>query len=94
MGRKEQLVDHALVSAAKEIQVDSYEENDGGGIIKKRISNKGRGKSASARTIVAFKRGHHCYFVYGFEKNEKDNITLNEERALKLVAKIIVILYR
>lgn len=82
--------DDSLVEAAKEIRTNSYEANYGGGVVKKRIANRGRGKSGSARTIVAFKKGNHCYFVYGFEKNEKDNITLNEEKALKLVAKALL----
>ena len=82
--------DDALVEAAKEIRINIYEANYGGGVVKKRIANRGRGKSSSARTIVAFKKGNHCYFVYGFEKNEKDNITLNEEKALKLVAKALL----
>ena len=84
---KSKIDDVSLVEAAKEIKINIYETNYGGGIVKKRIANKGRGKSSSVRTIVAFKKGTHCYFVYGFEKNEKDNITLNEEKALKLVAK-------
>jgi hypothetical protein len=82
--------DDALVEAAKEIRTNIYEANYGGGVVKKRIANRGRGKSSSARTIVAFKKGNHCYFVYGFEKNEKDNITVNEEKALKLVAKALL----
>ena len=82
--------DDALVEAAKEIRTNIYEANYGSGVVKKRIANRGRGKSSSARTIVAFKKGNHCYFVYGFEKNEKDNITLNEEKALKLVAKALL----
>lgn len=82
--------DDSLIEAAKEIRANIYEANYGGGIIKKRIANRGRGKSGSARTIVVFKKGNHCYFVYGFEKNEKDNITLNEEKALKLVAKSLL----
>ena len=84
---KSEVGDLSLIDVAKEIQMDIYEVNYGGGIIKKRVSNKGRGKSSSVRTIIAFKKGHHCYFVYGFEKNDKDNITSNEEKALKLLAK-------
>ena len=59
-------------------------------MLKKRVSNKGRGKSGSARTIVAFKKGNNCYFVFGFEKSDKDNISKNEEKALKLIAKTLL----
>lgn len=84
---KNEVGDHSLVKAAKEIATDNYEANYGGGVIKKRIGIKGRGKSSSVRTIVAFKHGKNCYFVYGFEKNTKDTISQNEEKAIKVVAK-------
>ena len=75
-----------MLNAAKEIAAENYEANYGGGVIKKRIANKGRGKSGSVRTIVAFKRGKNCFFVYGFEKSEKSTISPNEEKAMKVVA--------
>lgn len=87
---KNEVTDEALIAAAKEIVIDVYEANYGGGVIKKRIANKGRGKSGSTRTIVAFKKGRHCFFVFGFEKNTKSNITLNEEKAFKIIAKSLL----
>lgn len=84
---KNDVRDEALLEAAKEIVNDNYEANYGGGVIKKRVATKGRGKSGSVRTIVAFKNGKNCFFVYGFEKNVKSNISQNEEKAIKLVAK-------
>ncbi len=66
------------------------EANYCGGVIKKGIANKGRGKSSSTRTIVAFKKGRHCFFVFGFEKNARSNITLNEEKAFKIIAKLLL----
>ena len=83
---KNNVGDASLLIAAKEIAAENYEANYGGGVIKKRIANKGRGKSGSARTIVAFKRGKNCFFVYGFEKSEKSTISPNEEKAMKVVA--------
>ncbi|KTD07224.1 type II toxin-antitoxin system RelE/ParE family toxin [Legionella jamestowniensis] len=84
---KNEVSDTALILAGKEIRDGKFEANYGGGILKKRIATKGRGKSGSVRTIVAFKKGTNCFFVYGFEKNAKSNISANEEKALKLVAK-------
>lgn len=40
--------DESLIEAAKEIRANIYEANYGGSIIKKRIANRGRGKSSSA----------------------------------------------
>ena len=86
---KNDVKDESLLDAAKEIVDDNYEANYGGGVIKKRIATKGRGKSGSVRTIVAFKNGKNCFFVYGFEKNAKGNISPNEEKAIKLVARAL-----
>lgn len=87
---KNEVKDESLVIAANEIAIDVYEANYGGGVIKKRVANKGRGKSGSARTIVAFKKGRHCFFVFGFEKNAKSNISSNEEKAFKMIAKSLL----
>lgn len=75
---KNDVSDQSLLNAAKEIVTKNYEANYGGGVIKKRIANKGRGKSSSVRTIVAFKSGNNCFFVFGFEKNSKSNLSQNE----------------
>ena len=83
---KNKVNDKSLLNAAKEITAGNYEANYGSGVIKKRIANKGRGKSGSVRTIVAFKSGKNCFFVYGFEKNVKSNISPNEEKAIKIIA--------
>lgn len=48
------------------------------------------GKSGSIRTIVAFKKGRHCFFVFGFEKNAKSNISVNEEKTFKIIAKSLL----
>lgn len=84
---KNKVSDESLLCAAQEIAADNYEANYGGGVIKKRIANKGRGKRGSVRSIVAFKSGKNCFFVYGFEKNAKSNIATNEEKAMKILAK-------
>jgi hypothetical protein len=58
----------------------------GGGVFKKRVALEGRGKSGGARTIVITNRGDRWFFVYGFEKNERDNISLPELDALRIQA--------
>jgi hypothetical protein len=83
---KNEVDDPSLFQAALEVQSGQYEANYGHGVIKKRVSNKNRGKSRSTRTIVAFKKGNDCFFLYGFEKSEKANLSKHEEKALKLLA--------
>lgn len=60
------------------------------GLLKKELPTKVEVKSSSVRTIVAFKSGKDCFFVYGFEKNAKSNISKNEEKAIKIIAASLV----
>lgn len=83
-----ELSDSKLKEAVIEIDNGLYEANLGGNIFKKRISLGSRGKSAGARTIVAFGTDKHVFFVYGYEKNARSTISEQEEIALKKLAKL------
>jgi hypothetical protein len=58
----------------------------GGGIVKKRIGLAGRGKRGGARTLIATNNGDRWFFVFGFEKNERANISTQELEALQSIA--------
>ncbi len=45
----------------------------GGGLVKKRVAFPGRGKRGSTRTISATNWAERWIYIYGFEKNERDN---------------------
>jgi hypothetical protein len=85
--RKTELTDAALCGAVQEIARGLIDADLGGGVVKKRIGMAGRGKSGSARTLVATKKGSTWFFVYGFEKNDRTNISDNELEALQTLAK-------
>lgn len=55
--------------------------------MKKRVAINGKGKRSGARTLIATNLKERWVFLYGFEKNERDNITLNELTALWALAK-------
>ena len=59
----------------------------GGQVVKKRVALPGRGKRGGARTLVALKQRDKAFFIYGFAKNERANISTAELKALKLLAK-------
>ena len=59
--------------------------NLGGGLVKKRVALPGRGKSGSTRTLVATNFVDRWFFVFGFEKNDRDNISVKELKALKAI---------
>lgn len=84
--RKTELTDSALCAAIREMETGLIDADLGGHILKKRVALPGRGKSGSARTLVATKKGTRWFFVYGFEKNERANISAKELEALQNIA--------
>jgi hypothetical protein len=84
--RKTELSDEALYSAVIEMTHGLIDADLGGGILKKRVGLSGRGKRGGARTLVATNKGNRWIFVYGFEKNDRANISDGELEALKDIA--------
>lgn len=81
--RKTELPDAALCKAASEMTSGLIDADLGGGLVKKRVGLAGCGKRGGARTLVATNKGNRWFFVFGFEKNERDNIDEAELQALK-----------
>lgn len=81
--RKQGLRETDLCNAVKEMESGLYEADLGGGLFKKRIARAGQGKSSGFRTLLATNLGDRWFFVYGFPKNERNNIDKDEEKALK-----------
>jgi hypothetical protein len=84
------LVDESLINAVYEIEQGNVDANLGGNLYKKRVALPGRGKRGSVRTLLAVRHGDKAFFLYGFEKNQRDNITEKEAKAYKLIAKTIL----
>ena len=85
--RKIGLSDVALCQAVTEMEQGLIDANLGGGVIKKRVALPGRGKRGGARTLVATNKSDRWFFVFGFEKNERANITAEELEGLQEIAK-------
>jgi len=81
------LTDTALAEAAAEIVRGLVDASLGGQVFKKRVASRGRGKSSSTRTVVAFRQGDRAIFMYGFAKKGRANISEKELKALKLLAR-------
>ena len=76
--RKTDLKDQDLLVAVTEMEAGLVGVDLGGNVFKKRIALPGAGKRAGARTLVASKSSKKWFFLYGFAKNEKDNINDDE----------------
>ena len=76
--RKVGLKDQDLLLAILEMETGLIDADLGGDVYKKRIGLPGAGKRSGARTVVASKLYRKWFFLFGFVKNEKDNISDNE----------------
>ncbi len=84
--RKTELTDLALCEAVAEMAQGLLDADLGGGVVKKRVALPGRGKSGGARTLVATNKGSRWFFLFGFEKNDRANISDSELEALQDLA--------
>jgi hypothetical protein len=84
--RKTDLLDAALCKAVAEMAAGLIDADLGGGVVKKRVALPGRGKSGGARTLLATNKDTRWFFVFGFAKNERENISANELELLQAIA--------
>lgn len=83
---EEGLNDHSLCEAVSEMTKGLIDADLGGGLVKKRVARTRQGKSGGFRTLVATNKGDLWIFVFGFAKNERDNINKKEKEAFKALA--------
>ena len=82
------LTDESLLVAVDEISVGRFDASLGQKVYKQRVAIAGAGKSGGARTILAFHEGDNVFFMYGFEKNQRANISKTDKEALQKAAKV------
>jgi hypothetical protein len=72
------VTDAALLDALAQMERGLIDADLGGNLYKQRVALPGRGKSGSTRTIIATRFAGVLFFLYGFEKNDRDNIATKE----------------
>lgn len=90
--RKEKISADALWQAVDRAENGLIDADLGGGVIKQRIARPGAGKSSGYRSIVLYRKGDKAFFVFGFPKNELDNIRDDEHEQFKQAAKSVLAL--
>ena len=75
---REGIQDAQLCKAVERAQSGLVDADLGGGLIKQRIARRGQGHRGGYRTLMVFRAGQRTVFLYGFAKNERDNIGVNE----------------
>ena len=72
------VTDTALLDAMVQMERGLIDADLGGNLYKQRVALPGRGKSGSTRTIIATRFAGVLFFLYGFEKSDRDNISAKE----------------
>jgi hypothetical protein len=84
--RRAGLEDSALCRAVADAERGLIDASLGGGVFKQRIARQGQGKSGGFRAVIIYRRGERAFFVYGFSKSDRANISPDELAALKELA--------
>lgn len=85
--KTEGLKNDTLRKTIDEMNKGLYEANLGSGLYKKRVAMPGKGKRGSYRTLIAFMDNEKAFFIYGFSKNKKSEITNDEKETYRKLAK-------
>ena len=81
--RQERIEDQSLRDTIERAERGLVDADLGGGIIKQRVARPGEGRSGGYRLLIAYRSGNLAVFLYGFAKNERDNITADELATLQ-----------
>lgn len=82
--------DRDLHAAIAEMQAGLVDARLGGGLVKKRVARPGQGKRGGYRMLAASNFGERWVFMFGFAKNERDNIDDEELRLMKRIASALL----
>jgi hypothetical protein len=81
--RRERITDDALRDAITRAEKGLIDADLRGGLIKQRVARPGGGRSGGYRTIIVYRMRDRAVFLYGFAKNERDNVDDDELTTFK-----------
>ncbi|MES9901788.1 MAG: type II toxin-antitoxin system RelE/ParE family toxin [Sedimenticola sp.] len=76
--KKANLKNQDLLESIKDLEDGLSTANLGNHLFKVRVKREHGGKSSGYRTIIAYQEDNKAIFLYGFGKNEKENISNSE----------------
>ena len=82
----ERINDAMLADAIRHAEAGLMKADLGGGLIKLRVARLGQGKRGGYRTLIAYRSGVRAVFLFGFAKNERDNVSRQQLTDLKSAA--------
>lgn len=84
--KKAKLSNEDLIEAITNLEKGLSTSDLGNYLFKVRVKRENSGKISGFRTIVVYKKSDRAIFVYGFGKNEKENISKTELQYFKKLA--------
>jgi len=84
--RKERIGDALLCEAIARADRGIVDADLGGHVIKQRVARPGQGRSSGYRTLIAYRSETRAVFLFGFAKNERENIDEDELKNLRKAA--------
>ena len=85
--KKAKLNKQNLLDAISDLEEGLSTADLGSNLFKVRVKREHSGKSSGFRTIILFKADDRAVFLFGFGKNEKENIDQNELQYFKKLGK-------
>ncbi len=89
---KSNLKNRDLLQAIVNLEDGLSTSNLGNHLFKIRVKRENSGKSSGFRTIVVYQKNDRAIFVYGFGKNERDNIDNSELKYFKKLGNDLLVL--
>jgi hypothetical protein len=84
--RRERIPDASLSEAIERAGRGLVDADLGAGVIKQRVARQGQGRSGGYRTLIACRFGDRAVFLFGFAKNDRENIDGQELAELREAA--------
>ena len=80
---KEGITDNELKDAVNLLEAGQADANLGGNVYKVRVARTNEGKSGGYRVILLYRSGERSFYMYGFAKSDRSNISRKELVKLK-----------
>ena len=84
--RKAGIDDALLMEAIERAERGLIDADLGGGVIKQRVGRPGHGRRGGYRVLIAVHVGDRAFFIYGFAKNERENVGPDELASFRDIA--------
>ena len=88
--RREGIADAMLCDAVARAGRGQIDADLGRGVIKQRVARPGQGRAGGYRTLIVYRARDRAIFVFGFAKNEREDLEPDELEDLKTTARLLL----